>query len=90
MNKFWYVVQNLKNKDKKEYLIGLLYGRSDATEEELIQYVQEYCKEKHFRLSLLIQVAPVLMIVNQVYPFEITEESAMCLQYALQTIMENR
>lgn len=90
MNKYWYVVQNLKDKEKKEYLIGFLYGRSDTTEEELIKYVQEYCEKKHFRLALLIQLAPVIMIVNQVYPFEVTEESAMCLQYALQTITEGK
>ncbi len=90
MNIFWYVVQNEKNKKQVEYLIGFLYGLSDATEEEIIEYVQEYCREKKFRFALLIQVAPLLMIVNQIYPYEVTKESSMCLEYAMQTIMEER
>lgn len=89
MNTFWYVVQNEKNKNQVEYLIGYLYGGSDATEDELIDYVQEYCQEKEYRLALLIQAVPMLMIVNQMYPFNVTEESAMCLEYAMQTIRGN-
>lgn len=88
MNKFWYVVQNRANKNDKEYLIGYLYGRRDATEEELLEYVREYCQGKDFRLVLLIQVAAKLMLVNQIYPYEISAESTVCLDYALQTIAD--
>ena len=88
MNIFWYVVQNMKNKEQVEYLIGYLYGRTDADEEELIEFVQGYCKEKDYRLALLKQAAPKLMIINQIYPFEITEETALCMDYAMQVIQE--
>jgi ribosomal protein L7Ae-like RNA K-turn-binding protein len=90
MNKFWYVVQEETGKKKGEYLIGFIYGREDVEEEELIKYVEEYCKEKKFRLVLLFQMAPLLMIVNQVYPFEVTEESSMCMEYAMQAIMNGQ
>ncbi len=88
MNIFWYVVQNNENKKQVEYLIGYLYGRADADEEELIEFVQEYCKEKDYRLALLIQAAPKLMIINQIFPFEVTEETTSCLEYAMQVIQE--
>lgn len=86
MNIFWYVVQNNSNKERIEYLIGYLYGRSDATEEELIEYVLSYCKEKNYRLALLFQYAPLLMMVNQIYPYDITNETSVCLKYAMETI----
>ena len=87
MNKYWYVVQKEEN-TQKEYYIGFLFGRSDVTEEELIENVKDYCKEKKYRLALLIQVASGLPIINQVYPYEQTEESMMCLEYALQAVMK--
>lgn len=88
MNKYWYVVQNEKNKVKKEYLIGFLYGNPTATEKELTEYTKAYCKEKKYRLALLIQKPFMLPLINQIYPYEQTEETAMCLRCALQTIME--
>ncbi len=90
MQKIWYVVQEKKGKKKGEYLIGFLYGQSDVEEEELIKYVKEYCKEKKFRLVLLFQMAPLLMIVNQIYPHEITEESSKCMEYAMRIIMDKQ
>jgi hypothetical protein len=88
MYKYWYVVQNEENKVKKEYLIVFMYGNPNATEEELIDYVKDYCKERKYRLALLIQMPFGLPIINQVYPFENTEETIMCLEYALQTAMK--
>lgn len=87
MNKYWYVVQNEEN-TQKEYLIGFMYGNPNASEEELIDCTKAYCKEKKYRLALLIQVASGLSIINQVYPYEQTEESRMCLEYALQSAMK--
>ncbi|WP_077612999.1 hypothetical protein [Clostridium sp. Marseille-P2415] len=87
MNKYWYVVQNEENKEQNEYLIGFLYGRSDATEEELIECTKTYCREKEYRLALLIQMPFRMPLINQIYPYEQTEETMMCLEYALQTIM---
>ena len=88
MNKYWYVVQNEENKVKKEYLIGFMYGNPNATEEELIEYTKVYCKEKNYRLVLLVQIPFSLPIINQIYPHESTEETIMCLEYALQTAMK--
>lgn len=88
MNKYWYVVQNEENKEKKEYLIGFLYGNPTTTEKELTEYTKAYCKEKKYRLALLIQKPFMLPLINQIYPYEQTEETAMCLRYALQAVME--
>ena len=90
MNKYWYVVQNEENQVKKEYLIGFMYGNPDATEEELTECTKVYCKEKKYRLALLIHIPFGFPIINQIYPYEQTEETSMCLRYALQTIMEDK
>lgn len=65
-----------------------MYGNPNATEKELIDCTKAYCKEKKYRLALLIQVVSGLSIINQVYPYEQTEESRMCLEYALQSAMK--
>lgn len=88
MNKYWYVVQNEENKVEKEYLTGFMYGNPTATEEQLIESTKAYCKEKKYRLALLIQIPFMLPIISQIYPYERTEESTMCLRYALQAVME--
>ncbi|EXG84087.1 hypothetical protein K413DRAFT_0799 [Clostridium sp. ASBs410] len=88
MNKYWYVVQNESNKGRKEYLIGFCYGLSEAGEKGILEGVIEWCKGKSYRLALIIQTIPMLPIVNQIYPYEQTEETMMCLEYALQTIMQ--
>lgn len=88
MTKYWYVVQNEKNKKKKEYMIGYLYGISEAGEEAILEGVQDYCKENDYRLVLLIQVVGLLGLVNQLYPFNVTEESSRCLEYAVEAALK--
>ena len=88
MNKYWYVVQDEENQVKKEYLIGFMYGNPDATEEELIEHTKAYCKEKKYGLALLVQMPFGFPIINQIYPYKQTEETIMCLEYALQSAMK--
>lgn len=90
MNRFWYVVQNLNNKKHKEYLIGFLFGNKEADETQIMDSVNEWCKEKNFRLALLIQAFPMLPILNQVFPFVPTDESAACLEHVIQAISDNQ
>nr|WP_295680316.1 hypothetical protein [uncultured Lachnoclostridium sp.]DAE03951.1 MAG TPA: hypothetical protein [Myoviridae sp. ct2cn10] len=89
MNIFWYVVKRKKGKNQMEYMVGYLYGQPDATKEELMEYVLEYCRENKFTLVLLFQMVPMLGLVNQIYPYEVTEETSACLEYAIQTIREH-
>ena len=71
MGKYWYVTQN----GQGIYLIGYCYGREGAEEKEIVEAVQLYCKDKSYRLESLMQVAPGLPMVNQIFPTQITEES---------------
>ena len=89
MNKFYYTVQNGNNKEQKEYLIGFMYGRPDVEETDILNAVQNWCKSRNFRLALLVQVFPLLPIVNQLYPFSPTTESGTCMEYVMQ-IMSNQ
>lgn len=75
MIKFIYVAQDAKG----VYQMGVGYGRPGAEEQEIIDTVQDYCKGKNYRLVLIVQVFPNIPIINQVYPFECTEETRYCL-----------
>lgn len=82
MNKYWYVVHN-----GTEYLIGFCYGEPRQDDEKAIMScMEEYCDRKKYRLAMLVQVFPMLPIVNQIYPVEPTEESRYCFECALQAI----
>lgn len=89
MNKYWYVVQNETNKAKKEYLIGFCYGNPEYDESATLESMKIYCKGKGYRLALLVQVFPMLPIMNQIYPFFPVEESQECMEYVLQAISDN-
>lgn len=89
MNKFWYVVQNMGNTEQKEYLIGFSYGNLEATEREVLDSIKVWCKGRNFRLALLIQVFPVLPIVNRIFPFVLTDEAATCLEHVMQAILNS-
>lgn len=65
MKKYYYAV-----KDKAEiYYIGIVYGRDDTTEEELIESTKEYARMKGYsELALVVWVEPKIGMVDLIYP----------------------
>ena len=71
----WYAVQK-KNGD---YWIGQMFAREDIEEIEAIEGMKEFCDRKKYRLVLLIHIPAGLPIINQLYPYEMTDEARACL-----------
>lgn len=77
MYKIWYVVEQ-----QGEYYIGVCYGNEESPEQEIVEAMGQYCREKRYRLVLMAQIT-TLGIVNQIFPDRPTTESRNCLQSVL-------
>jgi len=80
--KVWYAV----DKGEENYWFGFILCQRQMEESEIIKETQVYCKEKGFKLVILIEMAPFIPIVNQIYPESPTEESAAVLDGLLSMI----
>lgn len=82
MYKYWYAVEK-----QGAFYIGFCFAPEGSTESDLVENMQEYCRRKTYRMTLLVQITPI-GIVNQIYPGECTEESRMCLEEILNAVMQ--
>lgn len=82
MYKYWYAAEK-----EGTFYIGLCYGWEENTDAEVVEVMQEYCRRKAYRLTLLVQIVPI-GIVNQIYPCECTEETLICMEGILSAAMQ--
>lgn len=83
--RYWFVME--RGADGSCYYGTPIEG-NEKSEEEMLKLILEGCGKMGDRLCLLIQVAGGLPIINQVYPYQITEETAVYMQRLLSAIYE--
>lgn len=81
----WYTVQ----KKSGEYWMGKALSHDEVDESEVIEGIKEYCDRKSYRLVVLIHVVPDLPIVNQIYPYVITEETQNVIGQLVEAALTN-
>lgn len=82
----WYAVQK-KNGD---YWIGQMFAREDIEEIEAIKGMKEFCARKKYRLVLLIHIPAGLPIINQLFPYEMTDEARICTEPLIEAALRSR
>lgn len=83
----WYAAQKMEN---GEYWVGQMFAREDIEEIEAIEYLKEFCAGKNYRLVLLIHMPFGLPIVNQLFPYEMTDEARICMEPLIEAALRSR
>lgn len=81
--RYWFVIK--RGTDGSCYYGTPLEG-NEKDEEEMLKIVMAGTEEIGDKLCLLIQIAECLPIINQVYPYQLTEETAVYMERLLSAI----